>query len=59
MITSQISNLTLVPVFCIVNSLAPDKEATDIHSPLDKLLVREFLNNLITLGYHLFQEECP
>ncbi|XP_072016085.1 radial spoke head 10 homolog B-like isoform X2 [Amphiura filiformis] len=38
--------------------LAPDKEATDIHSPLDKLLVREFLNNIITLAYYLFREEC-
>ncbi|XP_038047444.1 radial spoke head 10 homolog B-like [Patiria miniata] len=38
--------------------LAPNKTATDIHNPLDKLLMREFLNNLITLSYQIYQEEC-
>ncbi|XP_071807191.1 radial spoke head 10 homolog B-like isoform X1 [Asterias amurensis] len=38
--------------------LAPNKTVMDIHNPLDKLLMREFLNNLITLSYHLYQEEC-
>ncbi|XP_070555862.1 radial spoke head 10 homolog B-like [Ptychodera flava] len=30
-----------------------------IHSPLNKLLMREFLNHVITLSYHLFNEEHP
>ncbi|XP_071962232.1 radial spoke head 10 homolog B-like [Antedon mediterranea] len=38
--------------------LAPeDKKATDIHSPLDKLLLREFLNHIITLSYHMYEED--
>ncbi|XP_033125967.1 radial spoke head 10 homolog B-like [Anneissia japonica] len=37
--------------------LANDKTATDIHSPLDKLLLREFLNHVITLSYHMYEEE--
>ncbi|XP_072170323.1 radial spoke head 10 homolog B-like isoform X2 [Diadema setosum] len=37
--------------------LASDKAATDIHSPLDKLLMREFLNHLITLAYHLYRDQ--
>ncbi|PIK56756.1 putative radial spoke head 10-like B [Apostichopus japonicus] len=38
--------------------LAVDKGATEIHSPLDKLLMREYLNHLITLSYHLYLEDC-
>ena len=34
-----------------------DKTVTEIHSPLDKLLVREFLNHLITLSYHLYKDQ--
>lgn len=38
--------------------LAVDKESADIHSPLDKLLMREYLSHLITLSFHLYQEDC-
>ncbi|XP_077991620.1 radial spoke head 10 homolog B-like [Glandiceps talaboti] len=30
-----------------------------IHSPLDKLLLREYLNHVITLSFYLFQDEHP
>nr|XP_054772682.1 LOW QUALITY PROTEIN: radial spoke head 10 homolog B-like [Lytechinus pictus] len=37
--------------------LAADKTSTDIHSPLDKLLMREFLNHIITLSYYLYKDQ--
>lgn len=39
--------------------LAVAKDSGNIHSPLDKLLMREYLNNLVTLSYHLYKEDCP
>ncbi|XP_013404281.1 radial spoke head 10 homolog B [Lingula anatina] len=38
-------------------ALVPDPRSSDLHNPYGKILIREYLNHLVTLGYLIYGEE--
>ncbi|XP_052274745.1 radial spoke head 10 homolog B-like isoform X2 [Dreissena polymorpha] len=39
--------------------LAHKKDSQEIHSPHERILQRQFINNLIVLAYHLYKQDHP
>lgn len=39
--------------------LGHKKSNTEIHSPYERILQRQFVNNLIVLAYHLYKKDHP
>lgn len=39
-------------------SIGHNKEKYELHNPYEKILLRQFVNNLIVLAYHMYKEEA-